>query len=152
MENHSTIFYKWNEIRRPLAKGERAQKFWAMGSSQVAIWWFRERVAKSDFRVHDWLDITVVCRSFGNRFAIGTARMLFLKAACNGYQSFVFWRFQRSHARPKHVFHGFCLVACGLSSLTLRKGLPCLRQLFLFVLSSFQKQRFGIFLAAVSHG
>ena len=43
-------------------------------------------------------------------------------------------------------------MACGLSSLTLRKGLPCLRQLFFFVFSRFQKQRFGIFLAAVSHG
>ena len=82
-----------------------------------------------------------------------------------------------SHARPKHVFHGFCLVACGLSSLTLRRGLPCLRQLFFFVFSipkatfrhfsgcgfawlghyffvfsGFQKRRFGIFPAAVSHG
>ena len=62
------------------------------------------------------------------------------------------WGSAFSHARPKHVFHGFCLVACGLSSLTLRKGLPCLRQLFFFVFSRFQKQRFGIFLAAVSHG
>ena len=58
-------------------------------------------------------------------------------------------------------------MACGLSSLTLRKGLPCLRQLFslflvgsksnakqlfFFVFSRFQKQRFGIFLAPVSHG
>ena len=43
-------------------------------------------------------------------------------------------------------------MACGLSSLTLRKGLPCLRQLFFFVFRRFQKQRFGIFLAAVSHG
>ena len=43
-------------------------------------------------------------------------------------------------------------MACGLSSLTLRKGLPCSRQLFFFVFSGFQKQRFGIFLAAVSHG
>ena len=34
-----------------------------------------------------------------NRFAKGTARMLFLKAACNGYQSIVFYGFQRS-------FHG----------------------------------------------
>ena len=40
------------------------------------------------------------------------------------------WGSAFSHARPKHVFHGFCLVACGLSSLTLRKGLPCLRQPF----------------------
>ena len=62
------------------------------------------------------------------------------------------WGSAFSHARPTHVFHGFCLVACGLSSLTLRKGLPCLRQLFFFVFSRFQKQRFGIFLAAVSHG
>ena len=43
------------------------------------------------------------------------------------------WGSAFSHARPKHVFHGFCLVACGLSSLTLRKGLPCLRQPFFFV-------------------
>ena len=35
---------------------------------------------------------------------------------------------------------------------TLRKGLPCLRQPFFFVFSRFQKQRFGSFLAAVSHG
>ena len=48
------------------------------------------------------------------------------------------WGFAFSHARPKHVFHGFCLVACGLSSLTLRKGLPCLRQPFFFVFSRFQ--------------
>ena len=61
------------------------------------------------------------------------------------------WGSAFSHARPTHVFHGFCLVACGLSSLTLRKGLPCLRQPFFFVFSRFQKQRFGIFLAAVSH-
>ena len=60
------------------------------------------------------------------------------------------WGSAFSHARPKHVFHGFCLVACGLSSLTLRKGLPCLRQPFFFVFSRFQKQRFGIFQAAVS--
>ena len=39
----------------------------------------------------------------------------------------------------------FGLVACRLPSLTLRKGLPCLRQLF-FVFSRFQMQRFGIFL------
>ena len=62
------------------------------------------------------------------------------------------WGSAFSHARPKHVFHGFCLVACGLSSLTLRKGLPCSRQLFFFIFSGFQKQRFGIFLAAFSHG
>ena len=62
------------------------------------------------------------------------------------------WGSAFSHARPKHVFHGFCLVACRLSRLTLRKGLPCLRQLFFFVFSRFQKQRFGIFLAPVSHG
>ena len=43
-------------------------------------------------------------------------------------------------------------MACRLPSLTLRKGLPCLRQPFFFVFSRFQKQRFGIFLAAVSHG
>ena len=39
----------------------------------------------------------------------------------------------------------FGLVACRLPSLTLRKGLPCLRQPF-FVFSRFQMQRFGIFL------
>ena len=59
-------------------------------------------------------------------------------------------------------------MACRLPSLTLRKGLPCLRQpFFLFLVGSksnvsaffvfgifrrFQKQRFGSFLAAVSHG
>ena len=84
------------------------------------------------------------------------------------------WGSAFSHARPKHVFHGFCLVACGLSSLTLRR-LPCLKQLFslflvgsksnvsaffwlrfrmawalFFVFSGFQKRRFGIFPAAVS--
>ena len=68
-----------------------------------------------------------------------------------------------AHARPKHLFLEFGLVACRLPSLTLRKGLPCLRQPFFFVFSRFQKQRFGIFrrfqkqrfgsfLAAVSHG
>ena len=47
------------------------------------------------------------------------------------------WGSAFSHARPTHVFHGFCLVACGLSSLTLRKGLPCLRQpFFLFLVGS----------------
>ena len=107
---------KWSADPLP-----RGQKFWAMGSSQVAIWWFRERVPKSDFRVHDWLDITVVCRSFGNRFAIGTARMLFLKAACNGYQSFVFSGFQRSRARPKHVFHGFVWWLAGFQVLRCAK-------------------------------
>ena len=43
-------------------------------------------------------------------------------------------------------------MACGLSSLTLRKGLPCLRQRFFSVFNRFQKQRFGIFPAAVSNG
>ena len=43
-------------------------------------------------------------------------------------------------------------MACRLPSLTLRKGLPCLRRLFFFVFSRFQKERFGSFLAAVSHG
>ena len=46
-------------------------------------------------------------------------------------------------------------MACRLPSLTLRKGLPCgfawLGHYF-FVFSGFQKRRFGIFLAAVSHG
>ena len=50
-----------------------------------------------------------------------------------------------AHARPKHLFLEFGLVACRLPSLTLRKGLPCLRQPFFFVFSRFQKQRFGIF-------
>ena len=62
------------------------------------------------------------------------------------------WGSAFSHARPKHLFLEFGLVACRLPSLTLRKGLPCLRRLFFFVFSSFQKQRFGSFLAAVSHG
>ena len=62
------------------------------------------------------------------------------------------WGSAFSHARPKHLFLEFGLVACRLPSLTLRKGLPCLRQPFFFVFSRFQKQRFGIFLAAVSHG
>ena len=76
------------------------------------------------------------------------------KGLFSGFQKQRFGIFQAavSQWRPKHVFHGFCLVACGLSSLTLRKGLPFLRQLFFFVFSRFQKQRFGIFLAAVSHG
>ena len=64
------------------------------------------------------------------------------------------WGSAFSHARPKHLFLEFGLVACRLPSLslTLRKGLPCLRQPFFFVFSRFQKQRFGSFLAAVSHG
>ena len=62
------------------------------------------------------------------------------------------WGSAFSHARPKHLFLEFGLVACRLPSLTLRKGLPCLRRLFFFVFSRFQKQRFGSFLAAVSHG
>ena len=101
------------------------------------------------------------------------------------------WGSAFSHARPKHLFLEFGLVACRLPSLTLRKGLPCLRQpfflvfsrfqkhlflvlawwlagfqvlrcavpcwtqpfaTFFFVFSRFQKQRFGSFLAAVSHG
>ena len=53
---------------------------------------------------------------------------------------------------PNTFFLEFGLVACRLPSLTLRKGLPCLRQPFVFVFSRFQKQRFGSFLAAVSHG
>ena len=56
------------------------------------------------------------------------------------------WGSAFSHARPKHLFLEFGLVACRLPSLTLRKGLPCLRQPFFFVFSRFQKQRFGIFL------
>ena len=62
------------------------------------------------------------------------------------------WGSAFSHARPKHLFLEFGLVACRLPSLTLRKGLPCLRQPFFFVFRRFQKQRFSIFLAAVSHG
>ena len=60
------------------------------------------------------------------------------------------WGSAFSHARPKHLFLEFGLVACRLPSLTLRKGLLCLRRLFFFVFSRFQKQRFGSFLAAVS--
>ena len=56
------------------------------------------------------------------------------------------WGSAFSHARPKHLFLEFGLVACRLPSLTLRKGLPCLRQPFFFVFSRFQKRRFGIFL------
>ena len=62
------------------------------------------------------------------------------------------WGSAFSHARPKHLFLEFGLVACRLPSLTLRKGLPCLRQPFFFVFSRFQKQRFGSFLGGVSHG
>ena len=40
------------------------------------------------------------------------------------------WGSAFSHARPKHLFLEFGLVACRLPSLTLRKGLPCLRQPF----------------------
>ena len=58
------------------------------------------------------------------------------------------WGSAFSHARPKHLFLEFGLVACRLPSLTLRKGLPCLRQPFFFVFSRFQKQRFGIFLVS----
>ena len=54
------------------------------------------------------------------------------------------WGSAFSHARPKHLFLEFGLVACRLPSLTLRKGLPCLRQPFFFVFSRFQMQRFGI--------
>ena len=107
------------------------------------------------------------------------------------------WGSAFSHALPKHLFLGFCLVACRLPSLTLRKSFPqasksyvaqrfslfeatwtfrefghgvvirlpslTLRKCFpcssvpgnlfsLFFFSGFQKQRFGIILAAVSHG
>ena len=58
------------------------------------------------------------------------------------------WGSAFSHARPKHLFLEFGLVACRLPSLMLRKGLPCLRQPFFFVFSRFQKQRFGIFLVS----
>ena len=70
------------------------------------------------------------------------------------------WGSAFSHARPKHLFLEFGLVACRLPSLTLRKGLPCLRQpFFLFLVGSksnvsaffSEKQRFSSFLAAVSH-
>ena len=54
------------------------------------------------------------------------------------------WGSAFSHARPKHLFLEFGLVACRLPSLTLRRGLPCLRQPFFFVFSRFQMQRFGI--------
>ena len=54
------------------------------------------------------------------------------------------WGSAFSHARPKHLFLEFGLVACRLPSLTLRKGLPCLRQPFFIVFSRFQMQRFGI--------
>ena len=47
------------------------------------------------------------------------------------------WGSAFSHARPKHLFLEFGLVACRLPSLTLRKGLPCLRQpFFLFLVGS----------------
>ena len=103
------------------------------------------------------------------------------------------WGSAFSHARPKHLFLEFGLVACRLPSLTLRKvgsksnvsgffklqfrnGVPStffmgfvwwlagfqvlrcakvfalLEATFFFVFTRFQKQRFGIFLAAVSHG
>ena len=45
---------------------------------------------------------------------------------------------------PNHLFLEFGLVACRLPSLTLRKGLPCLRQPFFFVFRRFQKQHFSI--------
>ena len=41
---------------------------------------------------------------------------------------------------------GFQVLRCA------KVCLPCLRRLFFFVFSRFQKQRFGSFLAAVSHG
>ena len=43
------------------------------------------------------------------------------------------WGSAFSHARPKHLFLEFGLVACRLPSLTLRRGLPCLRQPFFFL-------------------
>ena len=111
-----------------------------------------------------------------NRFAKGTARMLFLKAACNGYQSFVFYGFQKqrfglfqaavsqwlghktcwgsafSHARPKHVFPW--VLSGGLRAFKsyVAQRFALLEATFFFVFSRFQKQRFGIFLAAVLHG
>ena len=47
-----------------------------------------------------------------------------------------YWGSAFSHARPKHLFLEFGLVACRLPSLTLRKGLPCLRQPFFLRCSS----------------
>ena len=49
---------------------------------------------------------------------------------------------------PNTFFLSLAMVACRLPSLTLRKGLPCLRQPCFFVFSRFQKQRFGIFLVS----
>ena len=49
----------------------------------------------------------------------------------------------------KHLFLEFGLVACKLPSLTLRKSLPCLRQLFFSVFSRLQKQRFALSLFGI---
>ena len=64
------------------------------------------------------------------------------------------WGSAFSHARPKHLFLEFGLVACRLPSLTLRCALleATFRNLFSLFLVGSKKQRFGTFLAAVSYG
>ena len=58
------------------------------------------------------------------------------------------WGSAFSHARPKHLFLEFGLVACRLPSLTLRKGLPCLRQPFFFLFLVGSKSNVSHFLCS----
>ena len=104
---------------------------------------------------------------------------IFLAAVSQWLRHKTCWGSAFSHARPKHLFSEFGLVACRLPSFTLRCALleATFRNLFslflvssksnvsefsgcgfvwfghytsFFLFSGFQKRRFGIFLAAVS--
>ena len=93
-------------------------------SNVSAVFWLRFRMV---WALYFFLFSGFQKRRFG----------ILLAAVSQWLRHKTYWGSAFSHARPKHLFLEFGLVTC---------------RFFFFVFSRFQKQRFGSFLAAVSHG
>ena len=135
-----------------------------LGTKPAGVLPFRMRVPNTFFLSLVWwlagfqvLRCAKVCLAWGNLFFFFVFSRFQMQrfgiSLFNGFQQRRFgifpaavsqwlghktcWGSAFSHARPKHLFLEFGLVACRLPSLTLRKGLPCLRQpFFLFLVGS----------------
>ena len=96
-------------------------------SNVSAVFWLRFRMV---WALYFFLFIFLFSGFQKRRFGI------LLAAVSQWLRHKTYWGSAFSHARPKHLFLEFGLVTCR----------------FFFVFRRVQKQRFGSFLAAVSHG
>ena len=83
-----------------------------------------------------------VCAWFWGLCAVAKASVWDVLLLSLGLQKATLGRFPPT----QHLLLRFCLVACRLPRLSLRKVSPCWRQSLFFVFHGFRKRRFGSFL------